>query len=487
MCGIIGISDSRNAVQLAYLGLFALQHRGQEAAGIIASDGKRLGGRAELGLVAEAFPESVLKTIRGRAAIGHVRYATAGDSELRNAQPLVFDHVHGPIAIAHNGTLTNALTLRRKLEKKGAIFRTTADSEVIVHLIARHRGPIEEAVAAALKQVQGAYSLLFLTPDKLIAARDPRGFRPLCLARMGRSHVFASETTAIHQMGARFLREIEPGEMAVVEKGHVRSIRIAKKRPCAHCVFEQIYFARPDSTVFGRSIQATRRALGRELAKQMAPMRGDLVVPVPDSGVPAALGYSRESGTYMEMGIVRSHYIGRTFIQPAQVLRDNAVMLKLSPVYETLRGKSIILIDDSIVRGTTSRRICSILRKCGVGEIHMAISSPPIISPCYYGIDTPSKAELLAANRSMEESRRFIGADSLTYLEVERMLRAVTGRDGMRRGFCTACFTGKYPTPLADFKIGESPRKSGCGPCPIAPSEQGLIHGKFRPHVRGKS
>ncbi|MEE8424977.1 MAG: amidophosphoribosyltransferase [Elusimicrobiota bacterium] len=455
MCGIIGVSDHRSAVQLAYLGLFSLQHRGQEAAGIVASDGKRLNGRTALGLVAEAFPENKLKAMKGRSAVGHVRYATAGDGDLKNAQPLVFDTAHGPIAVAHNGTLTNALKLRRELERQGAIFRTTTDSEVVVHLIARHPGPIEEAVKSSLKQLEGAYSFLFQTPEKIIAARDPLGFRPLCIGRLGKAYAFASETTALNQMGAVFVREIEPGEIVVAENGKLSSIQPSEpSRKSAFCVFEQIYFARPDSTFFGRSVHATRRALGRELSKEMPGIRADIVVPVPDSGVPAALGFSQQSGVKLEMGFVRSHYIGRTFIQPAQALRDNAAMLKLSPIRELLKGKRIILVDDSIVRGTTSRRICRGLKRIGVLEIHMAISSPPIISPCYYGIDTPSKDELIAANRSLEETRKFLGVDSLHYLSVQGMINAA-GNGGE---VCTACFTAKYPTPLADFKVGESAR-----------------------------
>jgi len=464
MCGIVGVSDNRNAAQLAYLGLFALQHRGQEAAGIVAADGTRLTGRTALGLVAEAFPESILKSLKGRSAVGHVRYATSGDGDLKNAQPLIFDNVHGPIAIAHNGTLTNALSLRRKLEKRGAIFRTSTDSEVIVHLIARHAGPVEDAVIDALRQVEGAYSVLFSTPTKIIAARDPRGFRPLVLGRLNRSYVFASETTALHQIGARFIREIEPGEIAIVENGHLKTLKPYKPAQASKCVFEQVYFARPDSVQFGKPVQEARRALGRELAKELADkVEADLVVPVPDSGVPAALGFAQESGTRLEMGFVRSHYIGRTFIQPAQVLRDNAVKLKLSPVRELLKGKRIILIDDSIVRGTTSRRICSMLRDIGVKEIHMAISSPPIISPCYYGIDTPSKSELIAATRPLDGVRRFLGVDSLHYLSVDGLLRAVGGEE-KKPSFCTACFTGDYPTPIVDFTIGQSSRKGDFSP-----------------------
>ncbi|PCI37374.1 MAG: amidophosphoribosyltransferase [Elusimicrobia bacterium] len=465
MCGIVGVSDNRNAAQLAYLGLFALQHRGQEAAGIVVADGHRVAGRTALGLVAEAFPESVLKTLKGRSAVGHVRYATAGDGDLKNAQPLIFDSVHGPIAIAHNGTLTNALSLRRKLEKRGAIFRTSTDSEVIIHLIARHPGPVEDAVIDALRQVEGAYSVLFQTPTKIIAARDPRGFRPLIIGRLNRSHVFASETTALHQIGARVVRELEPGEIAIVENGHLKTLHPFPAETPSQCVFEQVYFARPDSVQFGKPIMEARRDLGRELAKELAgKVKADMVVPVPDSGVPAALGFAQESGIHLELGFVRSHYIGRTFLQPAQVLRDNAVKLKLSPVRELLKGKKIVLIDDSIVRGTTSRRICASLRAIGVKEIHMAISSPAIISPCYYGIDTPSKSELIAATRSLDGIRRFLGVDSLHYLSVEGLLHAVGEKNIEKPSFCTACFTGNYPTPIVDFMIGQASRKGDFSP-----------------------
>ena len=474
MCGIVGISDHKDAAQAVYVGMFSLQHRGQEAAGIVHAELDRLDCRTALGLVADGFTEETLRKMKGRSAVGHVRYATAGDGALKNAQPLLFQTVHGPLAVAHNGTLTNALKLRREFERAGAIFRTSTDSEVIAHLIARRPGPVEKAIPAALERVEGAYSLLLLTPDKLFAVRDPYGFRPLCVGRLGRSYIFASETTALNQMGARFLRELEPGEMAVAEKGSLRTFQAL--RPAARstpCVFELIYFARPDSTVFGRSVHAMRRALGRELAREMAPLRADVVVPIPDSGVPAALGLAHESGLMFEMGFVRSHYVGRTFIQPAQVLRDNAVTLKLSPVRESLRGKRVVLVDDSIVRGTTSRRICRMLRRVGVKEIHMAVSSPPIISPCYYGIDTPSKAELIAANRPVEDIRRFLGVDSLTYLSVQGMLRALSAAPaGGADGFCTACFTGDYPTPLEDFKGGVSARSisarahKGCASTP---------------------
>lgn len=454
MCGIIGVSNHRDAAKLTYIGLFSLQHRGQEAAGIVTAHRGRLHPRTALGLVAEAFPQSVLKELKGRMAVGHVRYATAGGGGLKNAQPLVFDNVHGPLSISHNGTLTNALTLRRQLEHEGAIFRSTTDSEVVVHLIARHKGPVEKAVTSSLAQLEGAYCFLFQTPNKLIAARDPYGFRPLCMGRLGKSYIFASETTALNHMGARFVREVEPGEVIIVEGEKLTSLKpFKKKKKTAFCVFEQIYFARPDSSVFGESVHSTRRALGQELAREMKGISADIVVPVPDSGVTAALGFAEASGFRLEMGFVRSHYVGRSFIQPAQVLRENAVSMKLSPVREVLKGQRVILIDDSIVRGTTSRRICRNLRKIGVREIHMAICSPPIISPCYYGIDTPSKGELIAANNSLESTRQFLCADSLHYLSVEGMLRA-TGKSS----HCAACFTSDYPTRIRDFEIGESAR-----------------------------
>ncbi len=450
MCGILGVSGHRDAARLANLGLFALQHRGQESAGIVASDGKELSLKVGMGLVSEIFDAASLKSLKGRSAIGHVRYATTGASHLKNAQPLTFNHVHGPIAIAHNGNLTNAMQLRGKLEQRGAIFQSSTDSEVIVHLIARNRGPVEDAILQSLRQVVGAYSLLFLTPRQMIAARDPWGFRPLVIGRIGRAFVFASETTALNLLEARFVREVEPGEVVITEGTVLKSLKpFPLPARAAHCVFEQVYFARPDSMVFGASVQASRRAMGRELAKEMAAVRADLVVAVPDSGVPAALGFAEESGLPFETGFVRSHYIGRTFIQPAQGMRDASVALKLLPVREALEGKRIVLIDDSIVRGTTSRKICRMLRKIGVREIHMGVSSPPIVAPCYYGIDTPRRSELIAANHFEEEIRRYLGVDSLHYLSLDGLRRASGG--GPER-FCDACFTRRYPTPIADFQ-----------------------------------
>ncbi|MBI5201955.1 MAG: amidophosphoribosyltransferase [Elusimicrobia bacterium] len=450
MCGIVGILGTKDAAQLASLGLFALQHRGQESAGIVAADGEQLRLRVGMGLASEIFDAETLKGLSGTAAAGHVRYATTGASHLKNAQPLTFNHLHGPIAIAHNGNLTNAGQLKELLEARGAIFQSSTDSEVIVHLIARSKGPVEDAIIHSLRQVIGAYSLIFLTPDKLIAARDPFGFRPLVLGKLGRAWVVASETTALNLMGARTIREIEPGEILILEKGaQPKSLRPFAERKAAKCVFEQVYFARPDSTVFGRSVMGSRRELGRQLAREMPGAKADMVIPVPDSGVPAALGFSEQSGIPFELGFVRSHYVGRTFIQPAQGLRDASVALKLSPVRELLKGKRIVLVDDSIVRGTTSRKICRMLRRVGVKEIHMAISSPPIVSPCYYGIDTPREEELIASANSPEEIRKFLGVDSLHYLSVDGLIKAAGAG---ATGYCTACFTRKYPTPIPDFK-----------------------------------
>ncbi len=452
MCGIFAVSDTAEAASLAHLGLFALQHRGQESAGIVTSHKAQLHPHVGMGLVSEVFNEGLLKSLPGRAAIGHVRYATTGASHLRNAQPLVFKNIHGPVAIAHNGNLTNALETKDKLERRGAIFQSSTDSEVIVHLLARNPGPLEDAVIASLRQVEGAYSLLIMTPSQIIAVRDPYGFRPLILGSLGRSHVLASETSALRLIGAKVVREVEPGEMLVIEGSRLKSLKpFPPVKTPARCVFEQVYFGRPDSSIFGRNVQAARRDLGRALARELRGIQADMVVPVPDSGVAAALGFSDESGVPFEMGLVRSHYVSRTFIKPTQELRENAAMLKLAPVYETLAGKRIILIDDSIVRGTTSRKITKSLREAGVREIHMAISSPPIISPCYYGIDTPRAGELIANQHALEDIRKFLGVDSLHYLSLDAMLRACGAGDS--DGYCTACFTKKYPTPIPDYQI----------------------------------
>ena len=465
MCGIFGVSDHPEAAQLVNLGLFALQHRGQESAGIVAANKGDLLPHVGMGLVSEVFTKAELERLcAGRTAIGHVRYSTTGASHLKNAQPLVFKNIHGPIAIAHNGNLTNALEIKAKLEKRGAIFQSSTDSEVIVHLLARAQGPVEDAVIESLRQVEGAYSLLFLTPTQLLAARDPYGFRPLWLGQLGKSWVFASETSALNLVKAQVVREVEPGEIVLVENGKLKSVKPFKPVPkLARCVFEQVYFARPDSNVFGRTVQAVRRELGRALARELSGLRADVVVPVPDSGVAAALGFSDVSKIPFELGLVRSHYVSRTFIKPTQELRELAAELKLAPVHEAIKGKRIVLIDDSIVRGTTSRKITKSLRAAGVREIHMAISSPPIVSPCYYGIDTPRAGELVANRMSLPEIKKYLDVDSLHYLSLEGMLSAAAGQNGDAQGYCTACFTRVYPTPIPDYQTAE-PAKAAADP-----------------------
>ncbi|MBI4051002.1 MAG: amidophosphoribosyltransferase [Elusimicrobia bacterium] len=455
MCGIIGITNHRDAAQIVYTGLFSLQHRGQESAGIVTAHAGELKVHAGMGLVSQVFKPDVFKGLSGRTAIGHVRYATTGESSIKNAQPLIFKQSRGSLAIAHNGNLTNAQALKEKLESRGAIFQSSTDSEVIVHLIARNRGPLEDAIIESLRQVEGAYSLLFLSPEKLIAVRDPQGFRPLVLGRLNNSYVIASETCALDLIKAKYIREVEPGEMILIEGGYFKSLKPFPEAEKAHCIFEYVYFARPDTKLFGTNVHKVRKELGRQLAREMRGVRADLVIPVPDSGLPAAMGFAEESGLTLEMGFIRSHYTGRTFIQPLQSLRDRGVELKLSPVKEVVEGKKIVLIDDSIVRGTTSRKIIKMLRRAKVREIHMAVSSPPILSPCYYVIDTPKEKELIASSHSVEEIRRYLGVDSLHYLSLEGLMVAASA--GREVGFCAACFTKKYPksqVPLASQKEG---------------------------------
>ncbi len=459
MCGIFAVSDNPQAAELANLGLFALQHRGQESAGIVTGYKGELLAHTGMGLVSEIFHRAELERLVGRHAIGHVRYSTTGASHLKNAQPLVFKTMHGPLAIAHNGNLTNALELKRKLESRGAIFQSSTDSEVIVHLLARAKGPLEDAIVESLRQVEGAYSLLFLTPNMIVGARDPYGFRPLILGQIGKSYVLASETSALNLVKAQVVREIEPGEIVIIEGQKLKSLKPFKPVKAARCVFEQVYFARPDSSIFGRNVQAVRRDLGRALAREMEGIKADIVVPVPDSGISAALGFSDVSKIPFELGLVRSHYVSRTFIKPTQELRELAAELKLAPVPETLKGKRVLLIDDSIVRGTTSKKICKSLRAAGAREIHMAISSPPIVSPCYYGIDTPRAGELIANRHTIEEVRKFLEVDSLHYLSLEGMLTAAGG--GEPDGFCTACFTKVYPTPIPDYQTPDPAKASG--------------------------
>ncbi len=449
-CGVFGFFGEEEAAKLTYLGLYALQHRGQESAGIASTDGVQFRLERGMGLVQDVFTPEVVARLPGSAAIGHTRYSTAGDTSLSNAQPLASDCNKGKLALAHNGNLTNALELRRSLEHKGSIFQTTSDTEVIVHLVARSKvGNLAGAVADALGQVEGAYSLLILTRDEILAVRDPRGFRPLALGRLRDAWAVASETCAFDLIGAEYVRDIEPGEMLRISKGGLESIRFAPQKNHQHCIFEHVYFARPDSLVFGRPVNATREKLGRLLARE-SPAIADVVVPVPDSGVPAAIGYAAESGIPFRMGLIRNHYIGRTFIEPEQSIRDFGVRLKLNPVRRLLEGRRVVLVDDSIVRGTTSRKIVRMVREAGAAEVHMRISCPPTVSPCHYGIDTPTKIELIASRNSVEQIREFIGADSLAYLSLESLRAAVEDTDAT---FCTSCYTGVYPTENIQLEV----------------------------------
>ena len=449
-CGVVGVFGDPEAAKLAYLGLYALQHRGQESAGVVASDGMDLLTHKGMGLVEEIFTPEAIAALPGAAAIGHTRYSTAGDTSLLNAQPIVIDCNKGKLALAHNGNLTNAGELRRKLEHRGSIFQTTSDTEVIVHLIARSAArSLAAAIADALNQVEGAYSLVLLTRDELYAIRDPRGFRPLALGRRGDMWLVASETCAFDLLDAAYVREVEPGEMARISRSGVEPIRYAPEKQHQYCIFEHVYFARPDSTVFGRPVNPSREMLGRLLAREH-PAAADIVVPVPDSGVPAAIGFSLESGIPFRMALIRNHYIGRTFIEPVQAIRDFGVKLKLNPVRGLLEGQRVVLVDDSIVRGTTSRKIVRMVREAGAREVHVRISCPPTLSPCYYGIDTPTCEELIAAQHSVEEIRDFIGADSLGYLSLPSLRRAVGDTEGR---FCTSCYTGSYPTELVQLEV----------------------------------
>ncbi|HTM39869.1 MAG TPA: amidophosphoribosyltransferase [Terriglobales bacterium] len=456
-CGVVAIYAHPEAETLAYLGLHALQHRGQESAGIASSDGVNIRVHKAMGLVADIFTEEVLAKLRGTLAIGHTRYSTAGDSALMNAQPIMARSHKGTIALAHNGNLVNALEIRTRLETQGSIFHTNSDTEVIVHLMAQSREhTLPEAIADALRQVEGAFSLVMVTPDRILAARDPRGFRPLAMGRIPAAGpdrqdtiVFASETCAFDLIGARYEREVKPGEMVVVGPEGVSSKFYAPAQPQSACIFEHVYFSRPDSLVFGRPVEISREQLGRALARE-APADADIVVPVPDSGVSAAMGYAAESGIPFRFGLIRNHYVGRTFIEPQQHVRDFGVKLKLNPVRSVLQGKRVVLIDDSIVRGTTSRKIVRMIRQAGASEVHMRISCPPTISPCFYGVDTPSKRQLIAANKSVEEIREYIGADSIAYLSVEGLKQACG--EGEKTAYCTACYTGKYPTDWVDVE-----------------------------------
>ncbi|MCA9405260.1 MAG: amidophosphoribosyltransferase [Candidatus Omnitrophica bacterium] len=443
MCGIIGVTHHKDAAQIAYSGLYALQHRGEESAGIASYDNKDIHLVKSPGLVADAFDDRALKELKGSTAIGHCRYSTTGSSNYKNIQPFLVTHRGKHIAIAHNGNLTNTEALYKKLEDEGAIFQTSMDSEVIIHLLARAKnGSVEKWFLDVLSQLEGAFSLVFLYENMIIGARDPNGFRPLCLGKIDGSYILASESCALDLIGAEFIRELECGEVVFISGTEITSKFLPKTKETkhSHCVFENIYFARPDSDIFNDNVYQVRKRLGAQLAKE-APVDADFVMAIPDSGNYAAIGYAEELGVPFEVGIIRNHYIGRTFIQPTQFLRDLRVKIKLNPIRDVLKGKKIIVVEDSIVRGTTSRSRVESLRKAGAKEIHMRISCPPIKSPCFYGIDFPDEKELIASNKEVDEIAKFIKVDSLKYLSLEGMLSVMKESEG----FCHACFTGKYP------------------------------------------
>jgi amidophosphoribosyltransferase len=480
MCGVFGIFGHAEAANIAYLGLHALQHRGQESAGIVSSDGMRLFAHRTMGLVQAGFSTAELAGLPGEAAIGHVRYSTAGGSHLKNAQPIAVDYAHGQLAVAHNGNLTNHDDLRRRLEARGSIFQTASDTEAIIHLIAiSQERSLEDRIADALRQIEGAYSLLFLSEDKLIAMRDPMGIRPLCLGVLRRNgqtaaHLLASEPTAFDLIGGELVRDVRPGEMLIIDKSGERSIYPLRRDDRRMCLFEYVYFARPDAMIEGASVYEVRKALGKRLAEEqpLPPPRtagaGDaddvVVIPVPDSGVPAAIGFASRAGLPFEMGLIRSHYVGRTFIEPQQSIRHFGVRLKLNPNRAAIEGKRVVIVDDSIVRGTTSRKIVKMVRDAGAREVHLRISSPPTAWPCFYGLDTPTRAELIASSHSVEEIGKYVTADTIGYLSLPGLVEAVRsvearGReaplsagdqaDTIGAGYCHACFSGNYPIPFS--------------------------------------
>jgi amidophosphoribosyltransferase len=446
-CGVFGIYGHADASRLTYLGLYALQHRGQESCGIVTSDGRELRLERAMGHVSESFDQSRLDRLVGSNAIGHVRYSTAGEVSIREAQPFLVTCQHGQIAVCHNGNLPFANEERRKLEREGAIFSSTSDTEVVLHGVARsHAASVAEAIPEVLRETEGAFSMLFLTPSELIAIRDPRGFRPLALARLGDAWVIASETCAFDLIEAQYVRDVEPGEMIVINEDGLRSSHPLPTQRHSMCTFEHVYFARPDSLIYGRSVNESRHKLGKQLAIEQ-PADADIVVPVPDSGTVAAIGYSAQSGISFRFGLVRNHYVGRTFIEPRQSIRSFGVRIKLNPVRDLIDGRRVVLIDDSIVRGTTSKKIVRMVREAGAKEIHVRISCPPTVSPCYYGVDTPNKADLIAAQMSVEEIRKFIDADSLGYLSLEGMMTA-TGIPASEA--CVACWNERYPTRITE-------------------------------------
>lgn len=475
-CGVFGIWNHPEASRLAYLGLYAMQHRGQEAAGIVTLNAENTNQKPhhlihkDLGLVADIFTESDLQKLKGKSAVGHVRYGTTGGNLISNVQPLTSNLLNGPVAIAHNGNIVNSSILRESLQREGAIFQGTNDTEILLHLISRNpSNQLLPSLKDSLQKLTGAYSLVLLAHDQMIAARDPYGFRPLVLGKInsssGLGYVFASETCALDLIGAEFVREVEPGEIIQISDeglvSHKNQITIPEtKRKSAHCIFEHVYFARPDSVVFGRSVYNSRKKFGEQLAledaKNSTKINVDVVIPVPDSGVPAAIGYAQKSGLPFEFGIIRNHYIGRTFIQPGQSVRDVGVKIKLNPQPSILKNKSVVVIDDSLVRGTTSQKIISLIRQAGAREVHLRIASPPTTGPCYYGVDTPQKSELIASHQSHEDIRKHIGADSLSYLSEPGMWEAVSAGP---ESFCAACFNGDYPTSLKGVEIKQTPEE----------------------------
>jgi amidophosphoribosyltransferase len=463
-CGVVAIYGHPEAAKLAYLGLYALQHRGQESAGICTADGREIYCHKAMGHVADIFTSPVLATMPGQRAIGHTRYSTAGDTALLNAQPFSVACNKGRVAVAHNGNITNAAELRADLERRGAIFQASSDTEVILHLMAHSKErTLAGALRDALLQLEGAFSLVLLAEERIIVARDAHGFRPLAVGEMeipgGRNgYAFASETCAFDLLGAVYLHDVEPGEMVTVGPEGMTRERWSPERPQAHCAFEHVYFSRPDSIVFGRAVAESREQLGRLLARE-CPADAELVVPVPDSGVVAAIGYAAESGLPYRQALIRNHYVGRTFIEPSQAIRDFGVKLKLNPVRHLLQGKSVVLVDDSIVRGTTSRKLVRMMRQAGAREVHLRISCPPTISPCFYGVDTPTRGELIGSTHSVEEIRRFVEADSLGYLSLASLRKAVD--DEERHDYCYACYTGEYPTELVNIESLMKSRQRG--------------------------
>ncbi len=442
-CGLFGIYGNPQASWLTYLGLYALQHRGEESCGIVSSDGQEVYSQKDMGQVCDVFDDEKLRRLKGHMAIGHVRYSTTGSSLVKNAQPLFVDYLGSYLAIGHNGNLINSHSLRKELEAKGSIFQTTCDSEIIIHLMARAKSSDTiEKLSYALKKIKGAYSLVIMAEDKLIAARDPLGFRPLCIGKLKDKWCIASETCAFDLIEAQYIREVEPGEIVTIDKNGIHSTRFSRqKSKYSHCIFEHVYFSRPDSIVFGETVHRVRQKLGKALAKEY-PMDADMVVPIPDSGTSAALGFSRASGIPFELGVIRNHYVGRTFIQPHQHVRDLGVRVKFNVLREVVKGKRVIIVDDSIVRGTTSRIRVQNFRRAGAKEVHMRISCPPHKFPCFYGIDFPNQKELIAHVHTLKEIKKFIDVDSMGYLSLEGMLQSVSLP---KNNYCTACWTGDYP------------------------------------------